>query len=48
MRQVSRFIPRSPRRYSDREAELRLKELNIVGFALLLYGAAVIADAVLN
>jgi hypothetical protein len=26
--------------HAEREAELRLKELNIVGFAIFLYGAA--------
>ncbi|UZE47007.1 hypothetical protein ONR75_18560 [Rhodopseudomonas sp. P2A-2r] len=37
-----------PCRYSEAGMELRLKELQIMLFTLLMGGAAVIADAIIN
>ena len=43
-----RFIPHRPRRYTERQMELRLKELNIMAFAIGVGLVATVADAMLN
>jgi len=45
IRKIMPYLPRSSRRYTEREMELRLKELQIIGFFLWVGLAAVLADA---
>jgi hypothetical protein len=49
VRQLLRFMPtRQSRKNSDRELELRLKELNVFGFFLLFSMAAFLIDQLIN
>ncbi|MGY8635839.1 hypothetical protein RAD15_25545 [Bradyrhizobium sp. 14AA] len=48
MLKLARFIPRTAKPFNYRDAELRLKELQIMGFVLWVGLAAVLADAWLS
>ncbi len=47
-RLVRRVFPRTPRRYSMPELDLRAKELNIMLFALILAYGATMLNVLLN